>query len=182
MRKVKIILEGPDGAGKTTLANMFSSSYGLPTVHLTHCHEAECMSRQFHAAIDMNNVVMDRYVLSNVAYSSEFGNTELDCETREMCMQDLGEVDKTLVVICLPYKHLGMGNGAKEYTNHYKKIADTRYEMFEDCEAVCNIWRRMFAYYEIMRAEGYNVIAYDFTDSASCKECTDAVASFMKKS
>lgn len=69
--KPAIVIEGPDGAGKTTLGEKLSKALGLDYIHLTYIEDPEALHKQFKEASDRmrkGNVVIDRFILSNLAY------------------------------------------------------------------------------------------------------------------
>lgn len=69
--KPAIIIEGPDGSGKTTLGEKLSKAIGLDYMHLTYVEDLEALHKQFKEASDRmrnGNVVIDRFILSNTVY------------------------------------------------------------------------------------------------------------------
>lgn len=70
--KPAIIIEGPDGSGKTTLGEKLSELLGLEYMHLTYIKDPEAMYEQFKAAdqkIAKGAVLVDRFILSNMSYA-----------------------------------------------------------------------------------------------------------------
>lgn len=70
--KPAIVIEGPDGSGKTTLGEKLSKMLGLEYLHLTYIKDPEAMYEQFKAAdqkIAKGDVLVDRFILSNLAYA-----------------------------------------------------------------------------------------------------------------
>lgn len=65
-----IIIEGPDGTGKTTLAKaLLEKNDALRYEHLTNMEQPYDMYRQFIEArnkITEGNIILDRYILSNM--------------------------------------------------------------------------------------------------------------------
>lgn len=70
--KPAIIIEGPDGSGKTTLGEKIGELLGLEYMHLTYIKDPEAMYEQFKAAdqkIAKGAVIVDRFILSNMTYA-----------------------------------------------------------------------------------------------------------------
>lgn len=67
---MKIILEGVDGAGKTTLAKILAERYGLDVVHCTQ-HDAADYNF-YRQTLRKENVVWDRHTLGELIYPTVF--------------------------------------------------------------------------------------------------------------
>ena len=67
---MKIILEGVDGAGKTTLAKILAERYGLDIVHCTQ-HDAADYNF-YRQTLRKQNVVWDRHTLGELIYPFVF--------------------------------------------------------------------------------------------------------------
>lgn len=71
---MKIIIEGPDGAGKTTLANYLSEKLGFPVVHRTQPKSEEEKAKMFaqylYDAKEPSNVIYDRFLYSEIVYGT----------------------------------------------------------------------------------------------------------------
>ena len=77
MRKKVFIIDGPDGTGKTTLAQRLSEAYNIPIYHLTYYKDREKHQKQFYTATEMikdwfykseGGFIIDRYILSEIIY------------------------------------------------------------------------------------------------------------------
>lgn len=67
---MKIILEGVDGAGKTTLAKILAERYGLDVVH---CTQHDAADYDFYRqTLRKENVVWDRHTLGELIYPRIF--------------------------------------------------------------------------------------------------------------
>ena len=97
---MNIILEGCDGVGKSTLAEVIAHRVGADVVHLTRhspCDVKSCMSRIVSAV----PYVMDRSYISEVVYSKVFGRT---CALKEADIKELqfnSSVHKVLEIILI---------------------------------------------------------------------------------
>lgn len=67
---MRIILEGADGAGKTTLANILSFKYGLD---ICHCTQHDPADFEFYKeSVRKNNVIWDRHTIGELIYPEIF--------------------------------------------------------------------------------------------------------------
>lgn len=71
---MKIILEGCDGAGKTTLAKILADKYGLDVCH---CTQHDAADYDFYRqTLRKENVVWDRHTLGELIYPRIFRRTQ----------------------------------------------------------------------------------------------------------
>ena len=67
-----IIIEGPDGSGKTTLAKKLAKQTGYELIHMSNPKTAEEKNRMFHDYMDMikhnRNLILDRCWYSEMVY------------------------------------------------------------------------------------------------------------------
>lgn len=68
---MKIILEGCDGTGKTTLAKKLAEKYGLDIIHMTNRDSNSFGFYYF--SIGKEDVVWDRNMIGEIIYPSVFG-------------------------------------------------------------------------------------------------------------
>lgn len=68
---MKIILEGCDGTGKTTLAKLLANRYGLDICHCTQHDPADY--NFYRQTLRKENVVWDRHTLGELIYPQVFG-------------------------------------------------------------------------------------------------------------
>lgn len=67
---MRIILEGVDGAGKTTLAKILAERYGLDVVH---CTQSDASDYDFYRqTLRKENVVWDRHTIGELIYPYVF--------------------------------------------------------------------------------------------------------------
>lgn len=153
-----IILEGPDGGGKSTLAKTFSK-------HASYIHggskrdtvkeQIECAAAQLRLAVQLakwEDVIIDRSALSIIAYESALGNYG-ELEANAMQLKALvREMNKHRVIICLPTKDKWMEVFKREKTakeefytgevfmgcvyDEFRKLLDmnSKYERFNYCK------------------------------------------------
>lgn len=71
---MKIILEGVDGAGKTTLAKILAEKYGLD---ICHCTQHDAADYDFYRqTLRKENVVWDRHTIGELIYPKVFGRKQ----------------------------------------------------------------------------------------------------------
>ena len=71
---MKIILEGVDGAGKTTLAKILADKYGLD---ICHCTQHDASDYDFYRqTLRKENAVWDRHTIGELIYPKVFGRKQ----------------------------------------------------------------------------------------------------------
>ena len=71
---MRIILEGADGVGKTTLANILAFKYGLDICHCTQHDPADF--RFYKESVRKNNVIWDRHTIGELIYPGIFNRKQ----------------------------------------------------------------------------------------------------------
>lgn len=74
---MKIILEGCDGVGKTTLANILANKYDLDICHCTSSDPADFMF--YYQSARKDNIIWDRHTLGELIYPKVFNRTQQIC-------------------------------------------------------------------------------------------------------
>ena len=131
--KPAIVIEGPDGSGKTTLGEKLSKAFGLDYIHLTYLKDPEAMHKQFKDASDRmrnGNVVIDRFILSNSVYpghmvlhSSHFlGNL----------VQGI-RAGRVFHITCLP-------EDKELYLKEFEKLCSSRDELYTSVDLMSKIY------------------------------------------
>lgn len=118
-----IILEGPDGAGKSTLARNLSAMLGADIVHFGKDSETFSLATEYISIIlssQHRNLIIDRLWISEIIYSKIMrgGNCRLSEKEIKVISYAFHEMDGRLVY-CLPDYHTCLGNYTKNIENEY---------------------------------------------------------------
>lgn len=140
---MKILVEGPDASGKSTLVEILKTELQLPVIHLT--NETPDVTEGIKFYQSLGDCILDRGILSTYVYSKVFKDTR---------MPSLEEVEDILnlidyVVLCLPFDYA-------KYENHFLKVSKERKELYNTMKEIYNeflklkyILRKKFYVYDI---------------------------------
>lgn len=125
-----VILDGPDGVGKTTLGQELAKRYDGHYMHLTYRFK-DRMFLYHTAALDRavklsatKLVVVDRLWLSELCYANAYrggSRWPLMWRIMERVIHKVGGIH----VVCLPVN-------VREYMEHYARLKETRNELYSD--------------------------------------------------
>lgn len=95
---MKIIIEGVDGAGKTTLAKILAERYGLDVCH---CTQHDAADYDFYRqTLRKQNVVWDRHTLGELIYPKVFNRkAQITPEDARLIMHYAKEEDVKILVL-----------------------------------------------------------------------------------
>ena len=95
---MKIILEGVDGAGKTTLAKILAEKYGLD---IAHCTQYDAADYEFYRqTLRKENIVWDRHTLGELIYPKVFNRLpQIGTEDARILMHLAKEEDVKVLVL-----------------------------------------------------------------------------------
>ena len=68
---MKIIVDGADGTGKSTVVEFLAKKYNCDVIHMTKWGSRD--PNDYVAKLDLNNIVSDRSFLSEMVYKQAFG-------------------------------------------------------------------------------------------------------------
>ena len=127
-----IVIDGPDGTGKTTLAEVLQKEYGAHIIHSTWSEELEKNMDQYllgnivEALTVAKNqsrlVVIDRLWLSELVYSSVY-RKGTQYQGLHATLDSILRMSNAMHVVALPYNRT-------EYTREMDKLAAEREEMY----------------------------------------------------
>lgn len=99
-KHMKIIIEGCDGTGKTTLANLLAERYGMDICHCTHKDPADYDF--YRQTLRKENVIWDRHTLGELIYPQVFNRKQkIGTEDARLIMHYAKEENvKVFVLTC----------------------------------------------------------------------------------
>ena len=155
-----IIIEGPDGTGKTTLAKaLMEKNNALRYEHLTNMKTPYDMYRQFIEArnkIAEGNIILDRYILSNMVYS--YICDSIPVYDKEMFYEELLvklALDKACLIFCLP-------SNKEQYLEEFNKLCKERDELVTSERRMSMIFDAYKCHYdELKTLHPNNVFQFD---------------------
>lgn len=150
-----IVLDGPDGVGKTTLAKFLCQKLGATYRHLTY-RFPDKMHHYHTAALEMClrdqqevPVVLDRWWMSEIAYAAAFrGGSRWPMMGRMLDRVALKH--KVLYIICLP-------EDKERYLEHYSRLKGEREEMYE---SMSNVWDK-YSCWQTLMGDRFDTFFYD---------------------
>jgi thymidylate kinase len=141
-----IVVEGPDGAGKTTLAERLKGTLDAKVIHLTYRFGAQ-MHRYHTAAIELalryaetQPVILDRWWPSEIVYANAFrGGSKWPLGPR--MFDRVAQKHGVTYVLALPVDRY-------TYLEHFKKLKGEREEMYDTMDNVYSEYLDLYERYE----------------------------------
>ena len=125
---MKIILEGCDGVGKTTLANILAVKYNLDVCH---CTQYDASDYDFYRqTLRKENVVWDRHTLGELIYTSVFNRDPNIGPEGARLLMHYAEIEKVKVFV-LTANHDTIKERLLARGNEHQNILD-QYEWIDD--------------------------------------------------
>lgn len=125
---MKIILEGCDGVGKTTLANILAVKYNLDVCH---CTQYDASDYDFYRqTLRKENVVWDRHTLGELIYPSVFNRDPNIGPEGARLLMHYAEIEKVKVFV-LTANHDTIKERLLARGNEHQNILD-QYEWIDD--------------------------------------------------
>jgi thymidylate kinase len=175
-----IVLDGPDGTGKTTLAKELVRKYDARYIHLTYRWKNNMFEYNV-AAVDYaarlaeqgHLVIIDRLWMSDNIYDTVFRGRVIS--------PHLGRYVERLIlkysgiyVICLP-------ESSRDYLNHFNELKSSRIEMYDSMEAIYQGYSQMWD--KVTRERWPHAFRYDmFTDGQNLPEYATKIAELAQAS
>lgn len=161
---MRILLEGPDGVGKTTLANILKEMFQSEYIHF----EYESDDLKYKAQVEntfqylqqKDNIIIDRFIPSEMIYGEIFRGNSRFWEDQDWL--DLMFLSFDYIVFCLPY-------GKQDYMSQFKKMQSEREEYVKDISSIDKIYNAYQDLYIKFKAEELKspenmpkIMRYDF--------------------
>lgn len=129
-----VLLEGPDGAGKTTLGRLIEAEFNMPYVHVSSPKGADVFTHHYLPAMQADNTVLDRLHWSEDVYGL------INRGGSGLTAQEFGFIDGILhskhavVVLCLPPLSAVLLNIQRDerQENHNEQTATMVWHGFKD--------------------------------------------------
>lgn len=146
---MRILIEGPDGSGKTTLSKILINK-GYHYIHSAKpdCSIDEYTKKEISNLISHTNIVMDRGVISNIVYSSVFNDT--DMVSSDLFYEELSLID--VIVLAIPFDK-------EEYLNKFNKLKNRRDEEYGCMENIYDEFRTQRLFKDVLLNK--KVVYYD---------------------
>lgn len=158
-----IVLEGPDGAGKTTLAEALKKFLGARYIHLTYRFQNK-MDLYHTAAIrlcmklaETQPVILDRWWPSEIIYADAYRGGSKFIKTHFL-LNDIAQDVGVVYVFCLP-------RDKARYMEHYNVLKGKRVEMYN--EGLDRVYDGYKDFLDVYFGFKPNVVVYDFFDNYS---------------
>lgn len=152
-----ILIEGPDGTGKSTLAARLKRLYGCEYIHSSIVTDIEGYYKELLSTIRLmkeqgKHLVIDRASVSNKVYTAVFGDTDLlSNKTRE---EFENSVD--LIVYCLPYEK-------ERYLAKFNQLKCCRAERYQQMEEIYDEFKKEY----LSHSSNNKVVRYDYEHTSS---------------
>ena len=144
-----IVLEGPDGSGKSTIAEYIKDTYGATIIHHTWSPWLEENMQQYHIdgitkAIHLAEnelVILDRSWISELIYSHVFRDGSNWPSLHELG-RNLLKQNNAAYILCLP-------NDLQAYIKHFEQLCSNRNEMFTNSNLMKSVWLEYYCLFMI---------------------------------
>lgn len=152
-----IVLEGPDGVGKTALAMALQEYLGARYIHLTYRWKDK-MDLYHYSAIrncahlaQHQPVILDRWWVSEIMYAEAYRGMSKFMK-RHFLLELIASKIGAVYVVCLP-------EDRERYIKHYNVLKGNRVEMYnEGMEKVFDLYTDFYKTYMSLKE---NVVRYD---------------------
>lgn len=161
-----IVLEGPDGAGKTTLARDLEKMLGARYLHLTYRWPTK-MNLYHYAAIRVvahwaqhSPVILDRWWVSEIVYADAYRGGSKFIKSH-FTLNYIADMIGAVYVMCLP-------KDRERYLAHYNVLKGKREEMYN--EGLERVYDGYTDFYESYLSLKENVCIYDMFENFNTNE------------
>ena len=120
---MKIIIEGADGTGKTTLAKILADKYGLEICHCTQHDPADFYF--YRETLRKENVIWDRHTIGELIYPLIFDRKAKITDVEAKAVIDIAKSeDVKIFVLTAPIETIYKRLRAREKDEHPKILAN----------------------------------------------------------
>lgn len=149
---MRVLIEGPDGSGKTTLCDEFIKR-GYHYIHLSR-PDGDVdgyMMKALAESDGYDDVVIDRGVISNLVYSTVFKDT--DIVSSDVMYEMISCMD--LIILAIP-------SNKERYLSDFNKLKTGRVELYNDMEKIYDAYDSQKLFKDALCGEC--VVIYDMYD------------------
>lgn len=144
---MRIIVEGADGSGKTTVVNHLAKEFNCDVVHMTRWGSRK--PYDYRSKIQLNHIILDRSFISEIIYKQAFGlRPEICFDTFNDLMNDAMRHNCKIIILTAPIETL------KE---RLKIRGDEDSEIIKNIEFIDRLYRSY--------AMSYGIPIFDTTDA-----------------
>lgn len=146
---MNILIEGPDGTGKTTLAKKLASIFNMTYIHITRSNTSgnNISFNNFLRMNDVDNCICDRGYVSNIVYSTVFNDTPKLSPIQANQQRALFDI-KILCII----------RDKQKYIQSFNDLKQQREELYNDMSEVYDQYIDLIDEFDFV---------YDFTTQSS---------------
>ena len=130
---MRIILEGPDGSGKTTLAKILAEKYGLDICHCTQHDPADF--NFYKETMRKENVVWDRHTIGELIYPIVFDRKPKVTAHEAKAIIDMAQASKAKIFVLTCDLNVLADRIAARQTEHPKIVENLEFidKSFREC-------------------------------------------------
>ena len=132
---MKILLEGPDGSGKTTLAKILCETFKMEYLHFKHESDDDYYDDLLNSTDEYlrnstHNILVDRFIPSEIVYGNVLRKSSRVDVGSPFCNKMVDIFDH--IIFCLP--------GDKDaYLKSFRNCVNNREEMVTDVKLTCSL-------------------------------------------
>lgn len=136
-----ILVEGPDGSGKSTLCNNIIENHKASYIHLSrpknkldiHSQFIHSMSAAHLLNESGSDVILDRHFLSQIVYQGIFNDQNTIEKFSATAFMNI--IDK--IILCIP-------GDKNKYLDRFNNLKTNRYEMYQNMEDVYDAYLSLY--------------------------------------
>lgn len=160
---MKILIEGPDGSGKTVLSNTLKEAFQMDYVHFEYEPDENIYQKQTLDVFDLvktsDNIIVDRFIPSEIIYGTVLRDkVRFIYDDGNLWLHDMLESFDN-IIFCLPM--------CKEaYLNQFKRVSQQRDELVKDIKQISQVYNYYQDLYVNLKGHypefAHKITRYDF--------------------